>query len=268
MRMDSNINTSGGSLTRTNPAARDGRFSLRRTFFRHLHESVRHYGVFRTIDELISAVYRLLRDRMPGRRRGRFGDLDFDWEHMVDTTRANVGFRTQLMAALTGYEYYPTEPWLFEQIMQALPIHFSDFLFFDVGSGKGRALLMAAAFPFRKIIGIERLPALHRIAQDNISRYPEELRAGRWIESQCMDALDLQLPIEPTVLYLFNPFPEPIFAVLLEDVRHSLEMHPRPFFVAYRYQQCEHLLIDCDWLKKIAGTEQWVVYAHQGSRKP
>ena len=264
MQTDSNLTTSGGPLTSRTTG--DGKFSLRRTLFRHLRESIRHYGVLRTIGETIAALYRLLRDRMPDRRRTHYGDMDFDWERMVDTTRANVGFRTQLMAALTGHEYYPSEPWLFEQIMQALPVRFPDFLFIDLGSGKGRSLMMASDYPFRRILGVEYLPGLHRIAQENIARYTSERQQCRQIELVCQDASDFEFPAEPTVLYLFNPFPEPVFARVLDRVRNSLEKNPRPFFIAYRFLEYERLLSDCLWLRKIAGTEQWAVYESQANR--
>jgi hypothetical protein len=261
MQTDSNINTGNGPLP--TPSAGDENFSLRRMFFRHLRESVAHYGIFRTLRELVAAVYRVLRDRMPGRRRGRFGDLDFDWEHTVDTTRSNLGFRAQLTSAFTGLEYFPTEPWLFEQIIQALPIHLQDFVFIDLGSGKGRALMMASAYPFQRILGVELLPELHRIAHENLARYSSEHQQCRQIELLCQDARDFEFPAEPAVLYLFNPFPEPVFALVMDRVRQSLEKKPRPFYVAYRFLEHEHLLIACDWLEKIAGAEQWAVYSYR-----
>jgi len=121
-------------------------------------------------------------------------DLDFDFERNVDTTRANVGFRTQLMAALTGHEYFATDPWLFEQIMQALPIRFEDFIFIDLGSGKGRSLMLASDYPFRRIVGVEYLPELHRSAELNLGRYSGENQKCRRIECVCQDARDFDFP--------------------------------------------------------------------------
>jgi len=214
----------------------------------------------RTFREVVSAVYRLLRDRLPDRRRTHYGDLDFDFERNVDTTRANVGFRTQLMAALTGHEYFATDPWLFEQIMQALPIRFEAFIFIDLGSGKGRSLMLASDYPFRRIVGVEYLPELHRSAELNLGRYSGEAQKCRRIECICQDARDFEFPDEPTVLYLFNPFPEPVFALVLEKLKVSLEKSPRSFYVAYRYPEYAHLVASCEWLDKIAGTEQWVLW--------
>ena len=35
----------------------------------------------------------------------------------------------------------------------------------DLGSGKGRTLMMASDYPFQRIIGVELLPALNQVAK-------------------------------------------------------------------------------------------------------
>ena len=72
----------------------------------------------------------------PSRRRARYGDIDYDFEQSVNTTRANVGLRQQCVAILTGSAYYATDPWLFWPIMEALPIRFEEFTFIDLGSAR------------------------------------------------------------------------------------------------------------------------------------
>lgn len=241
-------------------------FGFRRAFARHWRDSVRHYGIWRTLKQQVEALYRLAREVLPDRRKARYGDLDYDWDHMVDTTRANVPFRTQLAAALTGHQYFPSEPWLFEQIMQALPINFSQFTFIDLGSGKGRTLLMAAPYGFRRILGVEYMPELHRVAKENIRKFMSEYHCTAEIESLCLDARDFRFPAEPLVLYMFNPFPEPVFVRVVENLRRSVEQRPRPAFIAYRYLEFEGQLKKCNWLEQIAGTEQWAVYRNRRDR--
>ena len=230
-------------------------------FRRHWRQSVIHYGRWRTARETLSALGRALLELTPSRRAARYGDLDYDLEQSVDTTQALVSFRTQIKAALTGNAYFASEPWLFAQMMQALPIRFQDFTFIDLGSGKGRALLMAAAHGFRQIIGVEFLPELHRAAEENIRKFVAERKPSTQIQSLCMDALDFEFPAGPLVVYLFNPFPEPVFAAVLGNLRQSCFEHdPRPVYVVYRYVEFERLLAKSDWLEKIGGTEQWAVY--------
>jgi SAM-dependent methyltransferase len=273
--------------------------SFWRTFHRHWQGSLRYYGPRHTVAQVAEAAYRFFREFLPGRRKAKYGDMDYDFDHSVDTTRANVGFREQLIAALSGHQYFPTEPWLFEQMMEALSVRQSafsretglqDFTFVDLGSGKGRVLLMAAPYGFKKIIGVEFMPEWHRVAQENIRKFaehskenPDELcgtgthgaaekmknegtdksacaTKAQAIEALCMDARDFDFPAGPLVVYLFNPFPEPVLAAVLDRLRHSLLLAPRPVFVAYRYPEFDSLLERCGWLTKIAGTEQWAVW--------
>jgi SAM-dependent methyltransferase len=218
---------------------------------------------------------------LPSHRKAAFGDLDYDWEHSVDTTRSNVGTGTQFLTGVMARPYFATEPWLFEQIMEALSLSIQqsvvsqglahgalrDFTFIDLGCGKGRVLLMASDYPFQKIVGVEFMPELHRAAEKNIAGYSSERQVCRQIETLCLDARDFQFPAKPLVVYLFNPFSEATFAQVLENLRHSVEQTLRPIYIAYRFTEFENLLAQEPWLEKIAGTEQWAVYANRRSER-
>jgi hypothetical protein len=259
-----------GSSVATVPQA-----SFRRRFTRQWRDSVRYFGFWRALAEVAAAFGHATLELLPSRRKARFGDLDYDWEHEVDTTRSSVGFRTQLQAELVGRPYFASEPWLFEQMVQALALSIQesapgreaisqaglqDFTFIDLGSGKGRALLMAASYGFKKIIGVEFVPEWHRAAEENIRKSSAAHAGSSPIESICMDARDFEFPTGPLVVYLFNPFLESTFVALMERLRQSLLENPRPVFVQYRYIEFEGLLAKYDWLEKIESTEQWAVY--------
>lgn len=253
------------NLTRSAPAASTASsFSSWRALARHWRESVRYFGWWRSLREMARATWDALLELMPSQRKARFGDLDYDWEHSVDTTRSNVDKGTQFFTGITARPYFATEPWLFEQIIQALPIDFSQFTFIDLGCGKGRVLLMASDYPFQKIVGVELMPELHRAAQKNIAGYSKDGQQCRQIETLCMDARDFQFPSEPLVVYLFNPFSEATFAQVLENLRRSVEQSPRAAYIAYRFTEFENLLAQEPWLRKMAGTEQWAVYWNRG----
>src|SRR5208283_3490988 len=49
------------------------------------------------------------------------------------------------------------------------PIH--RYTFIDIGAGKGRGLLVASEFHFRKVVGIELNPALAAIARSNVAHW-------------------------------------------------------------------------------------------------
>jgi hypothetical protein len=213
-------------------------------------------GITSTLQECLGVAREFLRDSLPSRRRRRYGDVDYDWDHRVDTTAATVNWRERLLGLLHS-PYQPTDPALFQEMLASLTIDFRDFVFIDIGSGKGRTLLMASDYPFRRITGIELLPELHRVAQENISKYKSDSQQGFALESICGDAREFIFPPEPTVLYLFNPLPEAGLVQLLANLERSLRECPRPMFVIYHNPVLEHVLTERPWLKKIGGTHQY-----------
>ena len=76
--------------------------------------------------------------------------------------------------------YFAVAPSVFHAVMgslkERLHLDYRRFTFVDVGSGKGRALLLASDYPFREIIGVELSPDLDRVARSNIARYPSAAR--------------------------------------------------------------------------------------------
>jgi len=120
---------------------------------------------------------------------------------------------------------------------------------------------MAAEYPFRRIQGIELLPELHRIAQENIAKYKSASRQCFAIESLCGDARNFAFPPEPLVLYLFNPLPEAGLTEMLANLETSLRNQPRPVFVLYHNPLLERVLASRAWLNKIGGTHQYSIFA-------
>jgi len=196
---------------------------------------------------------------MPERRRQRYGDMDYDWENRVNTTSGTVGWRERLLG-LFHSPYQPTEPGLFHEMMASLPIDFDQFTFIDLGSGKGRALLMASHYPFRRIVGVELIAELHRAADENIRKYQNPAQRCRQIESIAADARKYEFPTEPLVLYLFNPLPERALGEVLQRLHKSLARAPRRVWVVYHNTVLEDILGATGFLEKAGETEQYSVY--------
>ena len=92
------------------------------------------------------------------------------------------------------------------------------YTFVDVGAGKGRALLLAAELPFRKVIGVELNEALARIAQRNVTLWKRLARPRTKIRALHQDAAGFRWPRTPLLVYLNNPFD----CALVEQVAHQL----------------------------------------------
>lgn len=90
-----------------------------------------------------------------------------------------------------------------------------DYSFIDVGAGMGRAVLLAAELPFRRVVGVELNPTLARIARKNLAVWRASGRAQAPTKIICNDAVDFRLPAGPCLAFLFNPFGAPVMRRLL-----------------------------------------------------
>jgi hypothetical protein len=172
---------------------------------------------------------------LPSRYRSRRLDREFDAEHGVNTAGIVelAGLRIEGENSRHGVRYEQTRPTDFEELMGAVQVRFEDFVFVDFGSGKGRALLLASAYPFRKIVGVEFAAELHAAALENVRRYRSPARRCGEFELHCADAAEFPVPREPAVFYFYNPFGEEVMAKVLANIRQSLEEQPREVFILY-----------------------------------
>jgi hypothetical protein len=263
--------------SRVDSSARDGfahvsglgsgqpRLSLPRAARNYWADETTRRGRLAATRSLLRLLWEFARDSTPARLRQRYGDVDYDWDHRVNTTSAAVGWRDRLLGAFHS-PYQPTEPELFHEILAALReqltqnrLDFPQFTFLDLGSGKGRTLLMASHCPFQRIIGVELLPALDQIARQNLKQYNSDEQKCFVLEAICGDATTFALPDEPLVIYLFNPFPESGLQRFAANLTESLRAHPRPIYLLYHNPLLEHVLERVP-LQKVAGTQQYSVF--------
>ena len=218
------------------------------------------YSTAKCLCRLLAISYEFLRDSLPQRRRQRYGDMDYDWEQHVDTTSATVTWRTRLLGLLNS-PYQPIPPEQFREIMAVLNGHFapesdfSKFTFIDIGAGKGRALLLAAEFGFRRIVGVELLPELVQVARQNVQKF-ERREASSGIQLICGDATDFIFPEEPSVIFLFNPLPQAALRTLIENLERSLRQNPRPIYVAYANPTLQEIIGSAKSLRRLGGNSQ------------
>jgi hypothetical protein len=164
--------------------------------------------------------------------------------------------------------YVPTTASVIYEILSSIPLQPNKLVFVDMGSGKGRALLVASEFPFAKIVGIELSDNLQRIAEENVKRYKPASQQCAAFELKCMDALDYSYGDEPFVLFLFDPFGREILQNIITNLEASLRARPREAYVVYVYPQYDDLLQKSSVLHRVrAGGPRWqpwsqyVVYA-------
>jgi SAM-dependent methyltransferase len=109
-------------------------------------------------------------------------------------------------AHATHYEAVPVDD--FREMMSDVPADvIAASTFVDIGSGMGRAILLASEYPFKQIVGVELSPSLHEVAKDNLAR------ATAAFERRCHDirlvrddARIFEYPPGDVVAFLYNPF--------------------------------------------------------------
>lgn len=236
------------------------RASLRRAVVDWWRENLAARGWLPTLQIFLRELWDFARESTPEQKRRRYGDVEYDWDYGVNTTSATVSWRARLLGVFHS-AYQPTEPGFFDEMLSAVPASAAGFTFVDLGSGKGRTLMMASDYPFRRILGVELLPELNRVACENLQSYKSEKQRCFAIESVCADARDFQFPDEPLLVYLFHPLPEAGLRIVVGNLEASLERNRRPVFVLYHNPLLDHILLARPPFRKIGGTPQYSLFA-------
>jgi SAM-dependent methyltransferase len=132
--------------------------------------------------------------------------------------------------------YWPTPRVDFEAMLAALSWtdeQLSQATFLDLGSGKGRVVLLAAGYPFQKIVGVEISPVLLEVAQRNLARWSEVSRKQPPVELILGDAATFEVPDGPLVVFLFHPFEGAVVRQVCARLGAALDARPRRMALLY-----------------------------------
>lgn len=183
------------------------------------------------------------------RKRGPVPVHPFDALHGTDTGALIPG-----EDLATGHRhdrhitaYHGTAPSLFRKLMTKWqesarwPLERTAFV--DVGAGKGRAMLLAADFPFRRIVGVERHPALAAAARSNLERFVES-RDAPPMRVEEADVMRLRMPAGPCCLFLFNPFDLVLMDRFLERLTREFRGREQDLDLLYVNDEQRDLMLE------------------------
>jgi hypothetical protein len=109
-----------------------------------------------------------------------------------------------------------------------------DDVLVDLGSGKGKVLLIAGRLPYGRVIGVEIDEGLGRCAKTNIRHARSRLRAKE-VNSVVVSALDWPVPDELSVVFMYNPFAGETFRKAVRRVIDSYDRTPRKLHIVYGF---------------------------------
>jgi SAM-dependent methyltransferase len=144
-----------------------------------------------------------------------------------------------------GIRYQPSSEMHLRRMFSCLPRSLNEFTFVDFGSGKGRALLAAADYAFKRIVGVEFSPALHAKSVDNIRKYSNPGRKCFDVCSVCMDAEDFAIPDGPCVFYFFDPFRGGVMKRVLANIAHAHRRSGSKMFIIF------YAPMHCDFVEEL-----------------
>jgi SAM-dependent methyltransferase len=151
----------------------------------------------------------------------------FDLKHGTDTSgylgpedlvkgRANDALNHGYSAIAPSVFHEASRRW--RETLPAVSGRIAAYSFVDVGAGKGRALLLAAELPFRKVIGVEVSEELSGIAQRNVARWSRLAQPKAKIRLVHLDAAKFRWPRTPLLVFLYNPFACSLVAQMAENL--------------------------------------------------
>jgi hypothetical protein len=244
-----------------------------RTMIPRIKKSLREHGLVTSLCRSFLLPVHLFREYRAAKSLRPDGEVsEFDKKYGVDTDGRFEGW-TYLSDLnipssnwIDGNDYAAIEPARFKHVLQPFDIAFEDYMFVDFGSGKGRALLLASEYPFKRILGLEFSPELHRTAEENIRRYSSATQKCRNIQSLNVDFADYTLPPEGLVLFFFYPCRTRVLSGVVDVIGRSLLSHPRSLYIAYVAPtlEQEQLFASTGFLEKIFESPEFKFCLYRG----
>lgn len=166
-------------------------------------------------------------------------DLVFDMKYQIDTINTAQLDTLQIDSQnkAVGNYYEGTNAYIFQKMISRVKLEPSQSTFVDFGSGKGKAMFMAAEFGFRKVIGVEFSIELVETCRRNLEIFRARSRSKTEFEILHMDASEYQIPPEADLLFFSNPFNEELTDKVIGNILRSHDQTPREVWVVHLHPQ-------------------------------
>jgi SAM-dependent methyltransferase len=224
-------------------------------FMKHL----RTHGVRRTLRDTLEYA---------NDRRLDWIDASFDRRYGTDTggiidDMGELRVETDNRAHARGYQgiQVPVFRRIFGDMTRNVDVDPREFTFVDFGSGKGRAVMMAAERGFAAVHGVELSPKLHEVAEKNVALFRARNAAASPITLRCEDATALAIPSGPLVCFFYNPFDGHVMTRVLDNIVAAYRRAPRRLVIAYRNPESASVFDAHPFLRLASASSVYRLYA-------
>ena len=147
-----------------------------------------------------------------------------------------------------GIEYCPSNEFILDRIFKFIDKSYDlqNSILLDYGCGKGRVLLFAERFKFRKIIGVEFAQELYQIAKHNITKL-----GFSNIEIYHEDATKFRIPNNVNIFYLYNPFVGDTMQKVINNIEKYKNSYKIELLIIYVNPICKDMFINMGGYKVI-----------------
>ena len=161
-------------------------------------------------------------------------DRWFDFRYGTDTSSKDKSVDPDVtsVTAVDAIRYAPTRARHFHALMTDFEFPYGS-VFVDVGCGKGKVLIMAMGYPFKRVVGIEFSSRLSDIAKENVERYCGKKSLNNIAVIHHRDVVDYDIEPDENIFYLYNPFNERVMKRFIENIVKSQKQDPRPIWLVY-----------------------------------
>ncbi|MFQ5511346.1 MAG: class I SAM-dependent methyltransferase [Candidatus Krumholzibacteriia bacterium] len=198
----------------------------------------------------------------------KLGDLWFDIRHGTDTLDIVEleGLQVESGNKASGMRYEPTRARPLRRLLQAMAFPKAGG-FIDFGCGKGRVLLVASAYGFERVVGVEFSPQLCRSARENLARFQAKTGAGGTVEIVECDVVDYPVRDDDTTFFLFNPFDGKVLAKVIANIVSSNRKCARTVWLIYHNPEFRRVVEEEPFFKRLGsytfGGGEFVVYTNE-----
>lgn len=155
----------------------------------------------------------------------------FDW--YSGTSTAGLAY-TQVDAYNADTENWPHLGCQWPALSFVLKDMPQEGTFVDLGSGKGKALLIAGMLAYQRVVGVEIDCGLAAEARRNVENFRHRKRAGM-IESVTASVVEWKVPDDSSIIFMHNPFFGETFKQAMANVFSSYDRNPREMHIVYMF---------------------------------